>query len=101
MATAAKRLYKGTASTTVSTAYTVPSSTLAIIKNVILTNKSNSDVTVTVVCAGTEIIYQYKVTSKETVILDLSTVIHAGELIQVSASASNSINVYISGVEVV
>jgi hypothetical protein len=101
LATLAKRLYKGTAGTTVTTAYTTPASTTTIIKNVILTNKTAIDAWVTVTVATTEIIYQYLVTAKDTVTLDLSTVLNATETITVIAGTTASINVYISGVEVV
>ncbi|OAT71867.1 hypothetical protein [Parageobacillus thermoglucosidasius] len=100
MAATPKRLYKGTAGTTSSTAYTVPANTTTIVKNIVLTNKSASAATVTVVIAGTEIINNYSIDPNDTISVDLSLVMSAGETITVQASAANAINIYISGVEV-
>lgn len=100
MPTVAKRLYKGTAGTTSTTAYTVPASTTTIVKNIVLTNKTTSSATITVIIAGTEVIYQYNVTAKDTITIDLSTVMNATETITLIAGTSSAVNVYISGVEV-
>lgn len=100
MAATAKRLYKGTAGTTSSTAYTVPASTTTIVKNIVLTNKTGSAATATVVIAGIEVINNYSVNANDTVVIDLSLVMSATETITVQAGTANAINVYISGVEV-
>lgn len=100
MSTVAKRLYKGTAGTTSTTAYTVPAGTTTIVKNIILTNKTTSSATITVIIAGAEVIYQYEVTAKDTVTIDLSTVMNATETIMLLAGTASTINVYISGIEV-
>lgn len=96
-----KRLYKGTVGTTASTAYTVPANTTTIVKNIVLTNKTGSAVTATVVIAGIEVINNYSVSANDTVVIDLSLVMNATETIAVQAGTANAINVYISGVEVV
>ncbi|WGT40152.1 hypothetical protein QH639_05045 [Lysinibacillus sp. 1 U-2021] len=100
MPTVAKRLYKGTAGTTSTTAYTVPAGTTTIVKNIVLTNKTTSSATITVIMAGTEIVYQYDVTAKNTVTIDISTVMNATETITLIAGMASAVNVYISGVEV-
>uniref|UniRef100_A0A7U3YCT9 Uncharacterized protein n=1 Tax=Geobacillus sp. (strain Y4.1MC1) TaxID=581103 RepID=A0A7U3YCT9_GEOS0 len=100
MATTPKRLYKGTAGTTSTTVYTVPASTTTIVKNIVLTNKTGSAATITITIAGTEVVYNYSVAANDTVVLDLSLVMSATEIITVQAGTANAINVYISGVEV-
>ncbi|RDE19258.1 hypothetical protein [Parageobacillus thermoglucosidasius] len=95
-----KRLYKGTAGTTSSTAYTVPSGITTIVKNIVITNKTSNAATATITIAGTEIVYQNPIAANDTVILDLSLVMNATETITVQAGTANAINIYISGVEV-
>lgn len=100
MAATPKRLYKGTAGTTSSTAYTVPANTTTIVKNIVLTNKSASVATATIVIAGIEVINNYSINANDTIAIDLSLVMAATETITVQANAANAINIYISGVEV-
>jgi hypothetical protein len=100
LAATPKRLYKGTAGTTSSTAYTVPANTTTIVKNIVLTNKTGSAATITVVIAGTEVINNFSVNANDTVTVDLSLVMSAGETITIQAGTASAINVYISGVEV-
>ena len=101
MATIPKRLYKGTVGTSASTAYTVPSGITTIVKNIVIANKTSSAATVTITAAGTEIVYQNWISANDTVVLDLSLVMHASETITVQAGTANAINIYISGVEAV
>ncbi|KFZ41893.1 hypothetical protein CS060_04185 [Anoxybacillus flavithermus] len=100
MAATARRLYKGTAGTTATTAYTVPASTTTIVKNIVLTNKTASAATATITIVGIEIVNNYSVNANDTVVIDLSLVMQAAETITVQAGTANAINVYISGVEV-
>lgn len=100
MAVTAKRLYKGTAGTSATTAYTVPASTTTIVKNIVLTNKTASAATATITIAGIEVINNYSVAANDTVVIDLSLVMSATETITVLAGTASAINVYISGVEV-
>ncbi|ANB56422.1 hypothetical protein GFC29_3138 [Anoxybacillus sp. B7M1] len=100
MAAIAKRLYKGTAETSPTTAYTVPANTMTIVKNIVLTNKSASAATATVVIAGIEVVNNYSIDANDTVVIDLSLVMNATETITVQSGTTSAINVYISGVEV-
>lgn len=100
MATIAKRLYKGTPGTTSTTAYTAPAATTTIVKNIIMTNKTALNATLTVTIAGTEVVYQYSVPAKDMITIDLTAVINATETITLIAGTASAVNVYISGVEV-
>ncbi|MED5042387.1 hypothetical protein P9848_10495 [Geobacillus stearothermophilus] len=101
MAATPKRLFKGTAETTSTTVYTVPASTTTIVKNIVLTNKTANDATITITIAGTGVVYGYSVAANDTVVIDLSLVMNATETITVQSGTANAINIYISGVEVV
>jgi len=100
MAVTAKRIYKGTPGIVSSTAYTVPALTTTIVKNIILTNKTAIDATITITVSDIEVVYQYNVAAKDTVSLDISIVMLAAETILVVSGTADSINVYMSGVEV-
>lgn len=100
MVAKAKRLYKGTAGETSTTAYTVPASTTTIVKNIVLTNKTANDATITITIAGTEVVCGYSVVANNTTVIDLSLVMNAAETITVQSDTANAINIYISGVEV-
>ncbi|MED0686547.1 hypothetical protein [Anoxybacillus ayderensis] len=99
MAATPKRLYKGTAGTTSSTAYTVPANTTTIVKNIVLTNKTGSAATATITIAGIEIVNNYSVNANDTVVIDLSLVMQAAETITVLSGTASAINIYISGLE--
>lgn len=101
MAVTAKRLYKGTAGTSVNTAYKVPGSTTTIVKNIVMTNKTGSAATITITIAGVEVVNNYSVAANDTVVIDLSLVMNATETITVQSDTANAINIYISGAEVV
>lgn len=96
----AKRLFKGNLGASIVTAYRVPVTTTAIIKNIIITNKTTTEAALTITISGIEIIYNYIVTPKDTITLDLSAVMNSTEEIILSTNMANSINIYISGVEV-
>lgn len=93
---------------TASVLYTVPSSTSAVIKQILLGNTTATDLTATihfVPNAGTpstsnSLFPEIIITANNTVSIDLSSVLPFGASIHARASASSSINVHISGVEV-
>lgn len=104
MADVSKRLGKGTfgtASTTVYTVPTNPANTAAFIKAITLCNKTATDATVTLLLAGTEVIYQHTIKAKDTITIPfLDQILQAGETITGLAGTANAINYYISGREV-
>lgn len=101
MADISKRLGKGTFGTTSTTVYTTPADTSAFIKAITLCNKTATDATVTLLLAGTEVIYQHTIKAKDTITIPfLDQIIQAGEAITGLAGTANAINYYISGREV-
>jgi hypothetical protein len=101
MAVTPKRLYKGTPTTTVATAYTVPASTTTIVKNIILTNTTSSDAKVSVLLGGVSIVEQVTISAYSTSTIDLSAVLNGAEIIEVWQGTASACRMYISGVEVV
>lgn len=103
-----KRLYVGQPGTSIGTVYTVPANSRVIVKNIVLVNTASSDVTVNLhfVPSGqspgneNKIIADYAVRAKDTVVIDLSAVLEAGDTIQAAQSTVGAVTVYMSGVEV-
>ena len=100
MADTLKMLGKGTLGTTEATMYTVPISTKTIVKSIILCNKTDTDATVNLKFAGTEIYVEHKVALKDTLCIQLTSVLEATATIIGKASAADTINYYISGIDV-
>ncbi|OMF17258.1 hypothetical protein BK131_04650 [Paenibacillus amylolyticus] len=101
MAVVAKRLGKGTLTTTSANLYTVPAGTTTQLKALTLCNKTTTAATVTISLAGTEIIYQYSVKANDTITIPfLDQVLQSGETITGLSGTASAINYYISGKEV-
>ena len=102
MADTLKLLGKGTLTTSEATLYTVPASTTTIVKSIILwlCNKTDTDATVNLKFAGTEIYVEHKVALKDTLCIQLTSVLEATATIIGKASAADTINYYISGIDV-
>lgn len=96
-----KKLYRGAASTTTTTTlYTVPSATTTVVTNIVVTNTAASAATFTIALAGYHTNYLQNIDGYSTVFIDLKQVINATETIQGGAS-STTVNIQISGVEIV
>lgn len=103
-----KRIYIGQPGTAIGTLYTVPASTNTIIKNIMLCNTTAIDATLTihfVPSAGTagvtnKVISTYTVKANDTVVIDLSAVLSAGDTVQALQGTASAITTYLSGVEV-
>lgn len=99
MATTSKALFRGAASTSNTTLYTVPSATTAIVTNVVVTNTATSDATFTLKLNGVDLATAAAITASSIATFDIKQVLNATELIEGSASAT-TVNFHISGVEV-
>jgi hypothetical protein len=99
MATATKTLFRGAASTSSTTLYTVPSSTTTVITNIGVTNTSSSTQSYTLSFNGVIFADTVSITAKDTVVIDLKQIVVATNTITGLASAT-SINFHISGVEI-
>lgn len=105
MATVAKRLAKGVFGTgSAVNIYTAPAGSTVLVKAITLCNKIASPCNITLLFAGTEVIFQHTLKANDTITIPfLDQIIYAGETISGFAGASGGSNFatyYISGKEV-
>ena len=99
MATVSKALFRGAASISNTTLYTVPGATTAIVTNVVVTNTAASAATFTLKLDGTDLATAAAIAANSIATFDIKQVLDAADLIEGSASAT-TVNFHISGVEV-
>jgi hypothetical protein len=99
MATVSKALFRGAASTSNTTLYTVPSATTTIATNVVVTNTATSAATFTLKLDGVDIVTAAPLAANSLATFDIKQVLDATDTIAGSASAT-TVNFHISGVEV-
>jgi len=100
MATTAKPLFRGAATTTVGTTlYTVPASTTTVVSNIIVTNTAASAATFTLGFAGTSVNTTTAIAANSTIYIDMKQALVATNTITGGASAI-TVSFHISGVEV-
>lgn len=100
MAQTSKALYRGAASTTVTTTlYTVPSATTTVVTDIVVANTAGAAGSFTLYLNGTKIAETVTVGAYDTTVIPLKQVLATTETIQGGASAT-SINFSISGVEI-
>lgn len=100
MATTAKTLFRGAASTTVSTLlYTVPASTTTVISSVAVTNTTSTARTFTLTLDDIDLHTTADIAAFQTVYIDLKQTLTAAKTIKGGASAT-TVNFHICGVEI-
>lgn len=100
MATTAKALFRGAATTNTSTTlYTVPSATTTIVTNIVVTNTASSDATFTLALDDVAFATTVTVGGYDSTVLDVKQVLGTGKTIKGGASAT-TVNLHISGVEI-
>ena len=100
MATSTKALFRGAATTTLTTTlYTVPSATTTIVTNIAVTNTSATAYTFDLSLNGTKIHQATAIAANTTVYIDCKQVLAATQTIQGGAS-NTAVNFHISGIEV-
>jgi hypothetical protein len=100
MATTSKALFRGAATTTLTTTlYTVPSATTAVVTNIVVANTAASAATFDLSLNGVKLADAVAIAADSIFALDLKQVISATETIQGGASAT-TVNFHISGVEI-
>ena len=100
MAATAKVLSRTTLTDSSATLYTVPSATTTIVTNIALANITSSDATVDLLLDGVELLKEVTVAANSTSITHLKQVLVAADTIAGLASATSTITVHVSGVEV-
>ena len=99
MATTSKALFRGAASTSNTTLYTVPSATTAIVTNIVVTNTATSGATFTLKLDDVDFATTAAIAASSIATFDIKQVLSAADTIKGSASAT-TVNFHISGVEV-
>ena len=100
MATTTKALFRGAATTTLTTTlYTVPASTTAVVTNIVVVNTAATAATFDLALNGTKLADTTAIAADSIATFDIKQVINATETIQGGASAT-TVNFHISGVEI-
>jgi len=100
MAVTSKTLFRGAATTsTGTTLYTVPASTVTVVTNIIITNTAGASGTFTLGLGGTNLATTVTVGANDSTVIDLKQALTATQTITGGASAT-TINFHIAGVEI-
>ena len=99
MATVSKALFRGAASTSSATLYTVPASTTTVVTNIVVTNTVTGDATFELLLDDVAIAKTVTVGGFDTTVIDLKQVLATTKTIKGLASAV-TVNFHISGVEI-
>jgi hypothetical protein len=100
MATTSKELFRGAATTSSATLYTVPASTTTVVTNIIITNTAGSAATFDLSLGGVQLANDVAIAANSIASFDLKQVLDATDIIAGLASAT-TVNFHISGVEIV
>jgi hypothetical protein len=103
MATVTKALFRGAASTTSATLYTVPNtSTTTVVTNILVANTANVSATFDMSIDGVQIANDVIVAANDTLSLDMKQVIPANATpkVIVGLASATTVNFHISGVEI-
>jgi hypothetical protein len=99
MATLTKALARTAAATSSATLYTVPSSTTAVISNIVVTNSAATAATFTITLDGVDLYKTCAIAANSTAMFDLKQVLATTKVIAGFASAV-TVSFHISGVEI-
>ena len=100
MATTSKALFRGAASTSSATLYTVPASTTTVVTNILVTNTATTSATYDLLLDDVSIANDVNIAANDTVVIDIKQVLATTKTIKGLASAV-TVNFHISGVEIV
>lgn len=99
MATTTKAMFRGAASTSNTTLYTVPAATTSVVTNIVVTNTAATSATFTLNLNGVALLSGVTLPANGVSAIDIKQVLAATETISGSASAV-TVNFHISGVEI-
>ena len=99
MAVTSKALARTAAATISTTLYTVPSSTTAVVTNIVVTNSAASSATFTITLDSVNLFKDVTLAANSTAMFDLKQVLATTKIIAGLASAT-TVNFHISGVEI-
>ena len=99
MATTSKALFRGAASTSSTTLYTVPASTTTVVTNILVVNTAAANATYDLLLDDVSIANDIFIAANDTVSIDLKQTLATTKTIKGLASAV-TVNFHISGVEI-
>jgi hypothetical protein len=99
MATTTKALFRGAASTSSTTLYTVPSATTTVVTDIVITNTASASATYELLLNDIVLAKTVTVGANDSTIIQLKQILNATQTIKGLASAT-TVNFHISGVEV-
>lgn len=98
------KIYQGQPGTTSTLLHTVSSGKKTIVKNVVICNTTSTAATLSLyfgaATAANQIMNAYSVRANDTVMVELSAVLDAADVIRALQGTSSALTVHISGVEV-
>lgn len=92
-------LFRGAASTSSTTLYTVPASTTTLVTSVVVTNTAGTSATFDMSIGGVQIANDVNAPANDSIILEFKQVMDAADTIEGLASAT-TVNFHISGLEI-
>jgi hypothetical protein len=94
-----KVLFRGAASTSSTTLYTVPSATTTLVSSIVVTNTASTSGTYTILLNDISVGTTISIPANDSIILELKQVLSSTQTIKGFASAT-TINFHISGLEI-
>ncbi len=95
-----KVLARGELSGSLASLYEVPSDVVTIVKSITLCNTHASARTVTLDIEGVAVVSEHSIDGKDTLVIPLTLVMEAEDVLSGVASAAGDVDYYISGIEV-
>ena len=92
-------LFRGAASTSSTTLYTVPSATQTLVTSFVVTNTTGSNATYTITMDGVDVVKDAVVAPNDSYVIEFKQLLNATEILAASAS-STSVNFSVSGLEI-
>jgi len=92
-------LYRGAASTSSATLYTVPSATQTLITTFIISNTGSTNATFTITAGGVDLASGSTVNGNDTTIIEFKTLMEAADTITALAS-STDVKFHVTGLEI-
>lgn len=99
MATNPKLMFRGAASTSNTTLYTVPASTTAVVTDIVVANTDSTAATFTINLDGVAVVPGSTIAANSIATFEIKQVLETTDTLSGSASAT-TVNFHISGVEI-
>ena len=99
MANTFKVLFRGAATTTLTTRYTVPAATTTLVSSIVVSNTATSTATFEIDLGGFFLANDVSVPANDSLVLEVKQVLTAGQTLGVQASAT-SVIFHITGLEI-